>query len=170
MPSHTATSAAPKNRPPVLPITMYAMPNPRRTRKAGIAPITRIVRTAGGYSSHRTHTEYAASGGLLSGLVIADALRVAEHPEFRDVAAEEERHGPVGDDAQLPGQERQLVQVVGAGDEPAGEAAEPDAEHVGDAAVASERRHLAEHAVAVGLRAPAQVLREPPRLAERMLG
>ena len=73
-------------------------------------------------------------------------------PELGDVAAEEERDRPVGDDAQLPREQRQLVEVVRPRDEPAGEAAEPAAEHVGDALVAAERRDLAEHPVAVRLR------------------
>src|SRR5437660_1455791 len=68
---------------------------------------------------------------------ITESLRVAEHPELGDVAAEEERGRPVGDDAQLPRQERELVQVVRAGDEPAREAAQADAQHVGDPLVAA---------------------------------
>src|ERR671923_933399 len=101
---------------------------------------------------------------------IAERLRVPEHAELGDVAAEEERGRPVGDDAQLPREERELVQVVRAGDEPAGEAAQPHAEHVGDPLVAAKRRHLAEHAVAVraGL-AAAEVPGQAPRLAERVL-
>src|SRR5919206_136839 len=73
---------------------------------------------------------------------VAKALRVAEHPELGDVAAEEERRRPVGDDAQLPRQERELVQVVRARDEPAREAAHVHAEHICDPLVAAERRHL----------------------------
>src|SRR5438270_12119740 len=83
---------------------------------------------------------------------VAKALRVAEHPELGDVAAEEERGRPVRDDAQLPRQEWELVQVIRAGDEPAREAAHADAQHVGDPLVAAERRHLAEHPVAVRAR------------------
>src|SRR5437764_4468314 len=95
---------------------------------------------------------------------IAERLRVPEHPELGDVAAEEERGRPIRDDAELPREERELVQVVRAGHEPAGEAAEAQAEHVGDPLVAAERRDLAEHAVAVrpGL-AAAEVLREAAR-------
>src|SRR5436190_7999371 len=83
---------------------------------------------------------------------VAKALRVPEHPELGDVAAEEERRRPVGDDAQLPREERELVQVVRPRDEPAGEAAQPQAEDVRDPLVAAERRHLAEHPVAVRAR------------------
>src|SRR5919108_1254433 len=101
---------------------------------------------------------------------VAKALGVAEHPELGDVAAEEERGRPVGDDAQLPRQERELVQVVRAGDEPAGEAAQVDPEHVRDPLVAAERRDLAEHPVAVRTRLAAEVLGEAARLAERVLG
>src|SRR5919205_627369 len=100
---------------------------------------------------------------------VAKALRVAEHPELGDVAAEEERGRPVGDDAQLPREERELVQVVRPRDEPAWEAAQAQAEHVRDPLVATERRHLAEHPVAVGARLAAQVLRQAARLPERVL-
>src|SRR5919202_6801482 len=41
--------------------------------------------------------------------------------ELDDVAAEEQRDGPVGHDAELPREERELVQVIGARDEPAEE-------------------------------------------------
>ena len=51
-------------------------------------------------------------------------------------------------------EQRQLVEVVRPGHEPAEEAAQADAEHVGDALVAAERRHLAEHPVAVRLTSP----------------
>ena len=91
-----------------------------------------------------------ALGGL------AQPPRVAEHAELGDVAAEEERRRPVDDDAELPRQERQLVQVVRPRHEPAGEAAQPHPEHVGDALVAAERRDLAEHPVAVRLRLAAR--------------
>src|SRR2546421_12596253 len=100
---------------------------------------------------------------------VAKALRVAEHPELGDVAAEEERGRPVGDDAQLPGQERELVQVVRAGDEPARKAAQAHAEHVRDPLVPPERRDLAEHPVAVGARLAVEVLRQAAGLAERVL-
>ncbi len=49
------------------------------------------------------------------------------------------------------------------------EAAEADAHHVGDPLEAAERRDLAEHPVAVRLRVAGEVLRQPPRLAERVL-
>src|SRR6185312_13741177 len=68
-----------------------------------------------------------------------------------------------------PLRERQLVEVVRASDEPAEEAAEAQADDIGDPLVAAERRDLAEHPVAVRLRVAAQVLREPARLAERVL-
>src|SRR5690242_15314994 len=75
---------------------------------------------------------------------------MAEGAELCDVAPEEQRDGPVDDDPQLPGEERQLVQMVRPREEPAEEAAQAQPEHVGDPLVASERRRLAEHAVAVG--------------------
>jgi hypothetical protein len=43
------------------------------------------------------------------------------------------------------------------------------AQHLGDALVAAERRDLAEHLVAVGTHVALQVLREAPRLAEHVL-
>src|SRR5262249_61904193 len=67
--------------------------------------------------------------------LIAEPARVTEHPELRDVAAEEQRHRPVGDDAQLPGDQRQLVEVVRPRGPPAAEAAEVEAEHLRDALV-----------------------------------
>ena len=73
------------------------------------------------------------------------------------------------DHAQLPREERQLVEVVRPRDEPAEEAGEAEAEHVGDALVAAERGHLAEHAVAVRLRLAGEVLGEAAGLAERVL-
>src|SRR5207244_5338766 len=100
---------------------------------------------------------------------VAKALRVAEHPELGDVAAEEERGRPVGDHAQLPREERELVQVVGPGDEPAREAAQADPQDVRDPLVAAERRHLAEHPVAVRARLALEVLRQAAGLAERVL-
>src|SRR5262249_47716810 len=83
---------------------------------------------------------------------------VAEHRELRDVAAEEKRGRPVGDDAQLPREERQLVEVVRAGHEPAEEAGQLEAEHLRDALVAPERGDLAEHPVAVLLLLAGEVL------------
>src|SRR6185503_11583509 len=88
----------------------------------------------------------------------------AEHRELGDVAAEEETDGPVADHAELPPDERQLVEVVRPRDEPADEA-----EDVGDPFVPAEGGHLAEHAVAVGLRLAAEVLRQAPGLAEGVL-
>ena len=70
---------------------------------------------------------------------------MAEHRELDDVAAEEERDGPVDDDAQLPREQRELVQVVRPRDEPAGEAPEVQAGDLGDALEVPERRDLAEH-------------------------
>src|SRR5919205_2335372 len=82
---------------------------------------------------------------------VAKALGMAEHPELGDVAAEEERGRPVGDDAQLPREERELVQVVRPCHEPAREADQAQPEHVGYPLVAAERCHLPEHSVAVRL-------------------
>ena len=84
--------------------------------------------------------------------LIAEPARVAEHAELGDVATEEELNRPVGDDAELPGDQRQLVEVVRPRDPPAEEAAERQAHHLRDPLVAAERRDLAEHPVAVGLR------------------
>ena len=56
-----------------------------------------------------------------------------------------------GDDAQLAAREWQLVEVVGAGQPPDREAAQPDPlEHLGDALVTAERGGLASMRVAVG--------------------
>src|SRR5438034_1028920 len=115
--------------------------------------------------SPRARKAYARA----SFLSIAEALRVAERAELGDVAAEEERDGPVSHDAQLPREQRKLVQVVGAGDEPADEARQADAEHIGDALVAAERRDLAEHAVTVRLRLAGEVLCEPAGLPQGVL-
>ena len=48
-------------------------------------------------------------------LRFAEPLRMAEHGELGDVAAEEQRHRPVDDHAELPGGERQreLARRVG---------------------------------------------------------
>src|SRR5213596_948363 len=100
--------------------------------------------------------------------VIAERVRVAEHGELGDVAAKDEADRPVGDDAQLPREERELVQVVRPRDEPADETAETEPEHVGDSLVAAEGGHLAEHAVAVWLRLALDVLGQAPGLAERV--
>ena len=53
-----------------------------------------------------------------------EPLGVPEARQLGDVAAEEERRRPVGDDAELAAQERQRVEVVRARDEPAEEARE----------------------------------------------
>jgi len=94
----------------------------------------------------------------------------AELSELGDVAAEEERHRPVDDDPELPLRERELVQVVRPRHPPAGEAAQAQAEHLRDPLVPAERRHLAQHSVAVRLRRPDEVPREAPSLAECVLG
>src|SRR2546422_8330973 len=100
---------------------------------------------------------------------LLEPCRMPEHPELGEIAAEEEGDGPIDDDAELPLRQRQLVQVIAPCDEPAEEAAEPEAEHVGDALVAAERRHLPEHPVAVRLRVTPEVLRKPAGLAEGVL-
>ena len=84
--------------------------------------------------------------------VTAPAPPDAEARQLGDVAPEEERRRPVRDDPGLAAEERQRIEVVGAGDEPAEEARDVDAHHVGDALVAAERRDLAQHPVAVRLR------------------
>src|SRR5262249_62163684 len=86
-------------------------------------------------SSSRSISAKARSNSL-----IAEPARVTEHPELGDVAAEEQRHRPVGDDAQLPRDQRQLVQVVRPRDPPAEEAAEVQAEHLRDALVPAHPR------------------------------
>ena len=101
--------------------------------------------------------------------LVAQLPRMAEHRELDDVAAEEERHRPVDDDAELSGEQRQLVQVVRPRDEPAGKAPEVDARKLGDPLEAAERRDLAEHPVPVRLPVAGQVLRESARLAQRVL-
>src|SRR4051794_5144258 len=101
--------------------------------------------------------------------VCVETLRVAEPPELCEVAAEQEGHGPVDDDAGPALRQWQLVQVVAPGHEPAGKPAEADPEHVGNALVAAERRDLPQHAVAVRLQVALQVLRETPRLSKSVL-
>src|SRR5215218_1557547 len=100
---------------------------------------------------------------------IAEPLSVPEHRELGDVPPEEERRRPVGHDAELPGEEGQLVEVVRPRDEPAEEARQPHSEDIGDALVAAEGRYLAEHPVAVRLGLVREVLREPPCLAQGVL-
>src|SRR3954451_964121 len=101
--------------------------------------------------------------------VCVETLRVAEPTKLSQVAAEEEGHGPVDDDAGPALRQRELVQVVAPGHEPPGKATKADPEDVGDPLVAAERRDLAQHAVAVRLEVGLQVLREPPRLSKRVL-
>jgi hypothetical protein len=62
--------------------------------------------------------------------LIAERARVSEHRQLGDVAAEEEPDRPVRDDTELPPDERQLVEVVRARDEPTDEPAEAQAEDV----------------------------------------
>jgi len=94
---------------------------------------------------------------------------MTEHAELGDVALEEECDRPIGDHAQLSREQRELVEVVRPRDEPTEEAAELEAQHLGDALAPAQGRDLAEHPVAVGLRVAAQVLRQPTGLAERVL-
>src|SRR6476469_460263 len=101
--------------------------------------------------------------------LIAEPPRMAEPAQLGDVPAEEERHGPVGQDAQFPRDERKLVEVIRTRDEPADEPAERDAEDERDPLVAAERGHLSEHPEAVRLLVAAQVLREPASLPKRVL-
>src|SRR3954454_19013687 len=98
-----------------------------------------------------------------------EAFRVPEHRELRDVAPEEERGRPVGHHAQLSREEWQLVEVVRPRDEPAEEAGEAQADHVGDPLVAAERSHLAEHPVAVRLWLAREGFWPPGRLAPRLV-
>src|SRR6185295_19741164 len=83
--------------------------------------------------------------------VIAEPPWVTEHAQLGDVPPEEQRHRPVGDDAELPRDERQLVEVVGARHEPAEEAAEREPEDERDSLVTAECGHLSERLVGVGL-------------------
>src|SRR5438132_7386904 len=98
-----------------------------------------------------------------------ESLRLTEHSELGDVPPEEERRSPIGDDAQLSRQQRQLVEVVRPRNEPAGEAAEEKTGNLRDPFVASERRDLAEHAIPVWPRLAGDVLHEPACLAKRVL-
>src|SRR5256885_11515044 len=84
--------------------------------------------------------------------LIAEPMAMPEHAELGDVALEEKRDGPVGDHPELPRNERELVEVVRPRDEPTEEAAELEAQHLGDALAPAQGRDLAEHPVAVGLR------------------
>src|SRR5215510_2315404 len=101
--------------------------------------------------------------------LIAEAPRVAEHAQLGDVPPEEQRDRPIGHDAELPGEERQLVEVICPRYEPPDEAPQRDAEDECDPLVAAEGGYLAEHAEAVRLRVAAQVLHEAPGLSECVL-
>src|SRR3954453_10542645 len=101
--------------------------------------------------------------------VVLQTMRMSENRELDDVAFEEQGDRPVDDHAELPGDERELVEVVRPRHEPPGETAEPYAEDVGDALVPAEGRDLPEHPVAVRLGVPGEGLRETPRLARRVL-
>ena len=96
-------------------------------------------------------------------------MAAAEHRELGDVAPEEERHRPVDDDAELPRQQGELVQVIRPADEPAEEAAEAKSHHVGDSLVPAECGHLAQHPVAVGAHVATKVLGQPAGLAKGVL-
>src|SRR6187551_3751137 len=125
----------------------------------------RVSTTRSAQRSRMSSSNAAArSRSLIAGLV-----GVAEHRELGDVASEEEADRPVGDHPELSRDERQLVEVVRPRDEPADEAAEAEAEDVGDPFVPAEGSHLAKHAVAVGLRLAAEVLRQAAGLAEGVL-
>src|SRR3954451_1874701 len=119
-------------------------------------------------STHRSRRSSSNAAARSSSLIAGPAC-TTEHRELGDVAAEEEPDRPVGDHAELSRHERELVEVVRPRDEPADEAAEAEAEDVGDPLVPAERRDLAEHSVAIGLRLSAEVLREAAGLAERVL-
>src|SRR3954454_2133027 len=94
---------------------------------------------------------------------------MAEAPQLGDVAPEEERRRPVRHDPRLAAEERQRVEVVGACDEPTEEARDAYPHHVRNSLEAAERRDLAEHAVAIWLRLPGEVLRQLPRLPQGVL-
>ena len=89
--------------------------------------------------------------------------------ERSDVAREAQRRRPVSDDAKLPAQEGQGVQVVAPGDEPTGKSRQVDPEDVRDPLEAAERRHLAEHAIAVGLGDAGEVSRQAACLSQGVL-
>src|SRR5215211_559131 len=92
-----------------------------------------------------------------------------EDAQLGDVAPEEERHCPIGHDTQLPGEQRQLVEVIGPRHPPAEEALEREAEYRRDALVPTERRDLAQCSVAIGPQLAADVLRQASCLAQCML-
>src|SRR6266849_8762620 len=94
---------------------------------------------------------------------------MAEHAQLGDVPPEEERRRPVGDDAELPCQQRELVQVVRPRHEPTSEATEAEIDHVRDPLVTAERRHLSQHPVAIRLRLAGEVPGQTPSLSERVL-
>src|SRR4029077_9591879 len=86
--------------------------------------------------------------------LVAESSLLSEHGQLDDVAPEEERDRPVDDHAQLPREERKLVQVVRARDEPPREAPNVDPRKLGDSLEAAECRDLPQHAVTVRLRCP----------------
>src|SRR5438067_12881155 len=89
----------------------------------------------------------SSSANARSNSLIAETLRMTEHAQLGDVALEEKRDRPVGDDPQLSREQRWLVEVIRPRDPPAEEAAELETHHLGDALVPAERRDLAEHPV-----------------------
>ena len=86
--------------------------------------------------------------------VVASSSCGVRAPKLHDVAPEEQRPRPVGDDPDLAADHRQRVQVVGPRDEPAEEPAKPAAQAARRSPVASQRRDLAEHPIAVASAAP----------------
>src|SRR5947208_9458251 len=96
-----------------------------RTGPYGVGSSRSAVR-----SSSRSMNATARSNSL-----IAEPLGMAEHAQLGDVALEEQRHCPVRDDAQLPREQRQLVEVVRPRDPPAEKAAELESHKLGDSLV-----------------------------------
>src|SRR6188474_219153 len=78
-------------------------------------------------STHRSRMS-SSKAAARSRSLIAGPARASEHRELGDVAAEEQRNGPVGDHPQFSRDERELVEVVRPRDEPADEAPEAEAE------------------------------------------
>src|SRR5581483_8686246 len=146
-------------------------PRPRPPQTAPFGPEVARVQP---FRLLRTPSRCLAPGVSLlapagASAVGVEALRMAEHSELGEVSAEEEGDGPVDDDTGSPLRQRELVQVVRPRHEPADEAAQTEAEDVRDSLVAAERRDLAEHPVPVRLEVAADVLRQPARLAQRVL-
>jgi uncharacterized membrane protein len=137
-------------------MTLRNRGEPAGFSKVAVPVLASAIRRANRKDLERLKAILESSQANLGSL--AQPARVAEPRELGDVAPEEERGRPVGDDAELSHQERQLDEVVRAGDEPCRKAAQPQAEHVGDALVPAERRHLTEHPVRVRLRLADQVL------------